>query len=222
MDVKKTASTAKGWLSKFEEQIGLADPEKKWYSAMSDRAVELGIKTFLANFLFDKDSLDKVTKIDYFYLLIRIYGFFTAVKLVKKGLGALINKMKFNSKMRKIEKRNLGKMYCSTSREPEWVVITGATSGIGLEHAKNMVDLGHNVLIISRSPEKLEKVKSDLETRKLLIDQKIEVVTTDFAATTPEEYYDKLDEVMSRNKIETVKLVINNVGQGPFGAYQLA
>lgn len=42
------------------------------------------------------------------------------------------------------------------------ILITGATDGIGLETAKMMVSLGHNVLLHGRSQAKLEKVEKTL------------------------------------------------------------
>jgi short-subunit dehydrogenase len=38
------------------------------------------------------------------------------------------------------------------------ILITGSTDGIGLETARMLVSLGHNVLLHGRSTEKLEKV----------------------------------------------------------------
>lgn len=42
------------------------------------------------------------------------------------------------------------------------VLITGATDGIGLETAKKMLSLGHEVIVHGRNPEKLEAVKKEL------------------------------------------------------------
>ena len=42
------------------------------------------------------------------------------------------------------------------------ILITGATDGIGLETARMLVSLGHNVLLHGRSPAKLENVESAL------------------------------------------------------------
>ena len=42
------------------------------------------------------------------------------------------------------------------------ILVTGATDGIGLETARMLVSLGHNVLLHGRNPEKLEKVERTL------------------------------------------------------------
>jgi NAD(P)-dependent dehydrogenase (short-subunit alcohol dehydrogenase family) len=42
---------------------------------------------------------------------------------------------------------------------PKTILVTGATDGIGLETAKMLISMGHNVLLHGRSPEKLETVK---------------------------------------------------------------
>jgi short-subunit dehydrogenase len=46
------------------------------------------------------------------------------------------------------------------STEQKTILITGSTDGIGLETAKMLVGLGHNVLLHGRSPAKLENVKN--------------------------------------------------------------
>ncbi len=45
---------------------------------------------------------------------------------------------------------------------PKTILVTGATDGIGLETARMLVSLGHNVLLHGRSPAKLEKVEKTL------------------------------------------------------------
>lgn len=42
------------------------------------------------------------------------------------------------------------------------ILITGSTDGIGLEAARMLVSLGHNVLLHGRNPEKLEEVERSL------------------------------------------------------------
>lgn len=63
----------------------------------------------------------------------------------------------------------------------DWIIITGATSGIGLELAKLSMGLGHNLLLISRDISKLKKVQKDLHSRKLSIDQQIAILEVDFS-----------------------------------------
>jgi len=48
------------------------------------------------------------------------------------------------------------------STKQKTILITGSTDGIGLETAKMLVSLGHNVLLHGRSPAKLENVVSAL------------------------------------------------------------
>lgn len=45
---------------------------------------------------------------------------------------------------------------------PKTVVITGATNGIGLESAKQMAAAGHRLVLLGRSPEKLERAAAEV------------------------------------------------------------
>jgi dehydrogenase/reductase SDR family member 12 len=45
------------------------------------------------------------------------------------------------------------------------VVVTGATAGLGLATAESLVELGAEVVLVSRSAEKLAAVAADIETR---------------------------------------------------------
>ena len=51
------------------------------------------------------------------------------------------------------------------STQHKTILITGATDGIGLETARMLGSLGHNVLLHGRSPAKLEKVEKSLSAR---------------------------------------------------------
>lgn len=58
--------------------------------------------------------------------------------------------------------------YCQTSLGKEdktmqkTILITGSTDGIGLETARMLISLGHNVLLHGRNPAKLEAVEKTL------------------------------------------------------------
>ena len=46
-----------------------------------------------------------------------------------------------------------------------WAVITGATDGIGLEYAKQLAEKGYNLVIISRSEDKLKATKKFIQEK---------------------------------------------------------
>ncbi|XP_064409077.1 hydroxysteroid (20-beta) dehydrogenase 2 [Latimeria chalumnae] len=47
----------------------------------------------------------------------------------------------------------------------EWAVVTGATAGIGKAYAEELAKRGLNVVLISRSVEKLKRVAAEIESR---------------------------------------------------------
>lgn len=48
--------------------------------------------------------------------------------------------------------------------KPKTILITGSTDGIGLETARMLFSQGHRILLHGRKPEKMKKVKSELNT----------------------------------------------------------
>ena len=66
----------------------------------------------------------------------------------------------------------------------EWVVITGATDGIGLEYAKEFADRGHSLILIGRNPDKLDSVKRLLTTKTS--PDKVVTIVADFHSRDPE------------------------------------
>lgn len=90
-----------------------------------------------------------------------------------------------------------------------YVLITGATDGIGKSIAKEFVSRKFKVLLISRSQEKLERVKSEfLSTDPLSI---IELIATDFSEShkNPTDFYKVLNEKIQKFPIS---ILVNNVG----------
>lgn len=79
------------------------------------------------------------------------------------------------------------------------VLITGATDGIGLETAKRMKSLGHEVIVHGRNAEKLAKVSNELG---------VESVRADFSDLS--EVKAMADTLLSKYK--SIDVLINNAG----------
>ena len=59
----------------------------------------------------------------------------------------------------------------------KWAVVTGATSGIGEAYAHYLADKGINILLISRSENKLKNVATSLEKYNV----EVEYIVHDFS-----------------------------------------
>ncbi len=86
-------------------------------------------------------------------------------------------------------------------------LITGASSGIGREMAIYLSSLGWDLVLASRSKEKLEKIALSLKT-------KVKLVVIDLA----DEKSAKDLYMITKN--ENIDLLINNAGFGFFGDYK--
>ncbi|XP_058794430.1 hydroxysteroid dehydrogenase-like protein 1 [Phymastichus coffea] len=87
----------------------------------------------------------------------------------------------------------------------DWAVVTGATDGIGKEYAKEFAKRDMNLILISRSMEKLCKTKDELQLLNFNI--RIKVIEVDFSRGKFE--YEKI-----RNQLKDIPvgILINNVG----------
>ena len=93
----------------------------------------------------------------------------------------------------------------------KFCLITGASCGIGLEFAKIFAKNGHNLILVARSKDKLEKLKSALEKKYSI---KAVVHVSDL---TSESELDKLYEDVT--KYACVDILVNNAGFANFGAF---
>jgi hypothetical protein len=94
----------------------------------------------------------------------------------------------------------------------ETVLITGASSGIGLELAKCFATDGCRLILVARNTDALEKLADELRR-----ENKIEamVLTADLSSPqTPKQIFEKL----SAQKI-SVDVLVNNAGFGAHGAF---
>ncbi|XP_044302530.1 testosterone 17-beta-dehydrogenase 3 [Varanus komodoensis] len=88
----------------------------------------------------------------------------------------------------------------------EWAVITGAGDGIGRAYAFELAKRGLNIVLISRTLEKLQKVASGIEETT---GRKTKIIQTDFTRT---DIYDDIKESLQGLEIG---VLVNNVGMLP-------
>ena len=91
-----------------------------------------------------------------------------------------------------------------------YVLITGATTGIGYELAKLYANDGNNLILVARDEEKLEKVKEEL---MLLYNINVYSISLDLSEDNSCE---KLLNYVNKKNI-SVDILINNAGLGSFG-----
>lgn len=84
-------------------------------------------------------------------------------------------------------------------------LITGGSSGIGLEMAKYLSSLGHEVVLVSKDENKLLKVSESIKRSRIYV-----------CDLTYDSEVKKLCEYILREKFE---VVINCAGFGAFGSY---
>lgn len=85
-------------------------------------------------------------------------------------------------------------------------LITGASSGIGAIYAKRLAARGHNIVLVARATERLEKLASELRNTYGIETEVISADLTDF---------DQLQPVLKRLKANpTIDILVNNAGAG--------
>ncbi len=83
-------------------------------------------------------------------------------------------------------------------------LVTGASSGIGRDIARELSKKGYDLVIVARNKERLEELKQELKT-------KVEVISLDLSK---KENCMKLHE-----EVNDIDVLINNAGFGDFGKF---
>jgi hypothetical protein len=96
------------------------------------------------------------------------------------------------------------------NNEIKRVLITGATSGIGLEFAGKFHKMGYSPILVGRNAEKLKEVSSMLSS-----DKPVEVINTDLSDKNSAELVYK--ECKDRNL--EIDILVNNAGFGLHGEH---
>ena len=100
----------------------------------------------------------------------------------------------------------LGFGYKLQPTSDSYAVITGATDGIGLEYAKYFGSKGYNLLLISRSSDKLHTAKEQvIALAKKPIDVRIH--QADFSRT---DIYEAIGKMLAT--LPSIEVLVNNVG----------
>jgi uncharacterized protein len=95
----------------------------------------------------------------------------------------------------------------------QYALITGATSGIGLELAKLFAKDNYNLVITARSEEELEQTATELKK----INSHIEVHTLAFDLFDPNNAFTIYDELKMKNI--HIDILVNNAGHGHYGEF---
>jgi short-subunit dehydrogenase len=94
-------------------------------------------------------------------------------------------------------------------RQNAWVLVTGASDGIGKAFAEELCASGFNVILHGRNETKLRALKGELERRKAGVE--IRIIVLDAAAQ--EEWKDEWDEmILSTVRGLKLTVLVNNVG----------
>jgi short-subunit dehydrogenase len=100
--------------------------------------------------------------------------------------------------------------------EGKWVVITGASAGIGLEFAKLLAAAGANLVLTARRTDRLQQTAADLKSAHNV---NVEVFSADLTQPAASA---QIHAFTTSQKIE-VEFLINNAGFGAFGyAHEIA
>jgi short-subunit dehydrogenase len=92
----------------------------------------------------------------------------------------------------------------------EWAVITGASSGIGLDLATQLASAGFNLVLIARQLEKLQEIERQLKHNTTI---QIKIVACDVSET------DGIDQIIETAKGLNVGLFIASAGYGTSGNF---
>ena len=91
-------------------------------------------------------------------------------------------------------------------------LVTGASSGIGRDMARYLNYLGYDLIITARDKEKLEKLKTELNSKN---DKRVEIIIADLSKE--QECISLYNEV--KDNYKNIDILINNAGFGLCGEF---
>ena len=94
----------------------------------------------------------------------------------------------------------------------EYTLITGASSGIGLEIAKQLAAKNQNLILVARSEDKLEALQKNLRNQF-----NVDVIYLQYDLSEPNAAQDLFNEIKEHKYLVTG--LINNAGFGDYGNF---
>ena len=91
-----------------------------------------------------------------------------------------------------------------------WALVTGASAGIGAEFARQLSEMGLNLVVVARRRKRLEDLASDLESKNKV---QVRIVTADLSQPN------FLPVILSVTNSIEVGLLVNNAGFGLAGHF---
>jgi uncharacterized protein len=94
----------------------------------------------------------------------------------------------------------------------QWALVTGASSGLGVDFARILAEYGANLVLAARRQQRLEQVRDEITAQYGI---QVEIIRIDLAqADAPQLLY---DDIHARG-IE-IDILINNAGSGVYGEF---
>ena len=94
----------------------------------------------------------------------------------------------------------------------KWALVTGASSGIGVDFAKILASAGCNLVLVARRMERMETLQKTIMDQH---DVRVELISMDLAVEdAPQRLYGNVEALNL-----SIDVLINNAGVGLFGAF---
>ena len=97
-----------------------------------------------------------------------------------------------------------------------WVVVTGATGGLGEEYSKQLAEMGFNIVLVSRDKAKLEASEGLLKVSHPAA--KTRIIQADFSESMTPDFYQNIYKQLEDLDIS---ILVNNAGIALFNYFEM-
>ncbi len=96
------------------------------------------------------------------------------------------------------------------SKYGDWAIVSGASSGIGMELAAQLADAGFNLIIHGRNSERLKRLEQELKSKKPI---QVKIVEADLAEPNG------IDKIILESQNLNIGLLVVSAGYGTSGLF---